>query len=53
MEEKKENKLPFNDENIEKQFKSAVEHGKKALKKGEKLQIPKFLSEKEQKDVKK
>ena len=46
MEEKKENKIVFNDENYEEQFKKAIERGRKALKKNKTVVPPIFLLKK-------
>ena len=46
MVEKKENKIVFNDENYEEQFKKAIERGRKALKKNKDIVPPNFLLKK-------
>ena len=50
MEEKKENKIVFNDENYEEQFKKAIERGKKALEKDKNINPPDFLLPKSKND---
>lgn len=46
MAEKKENKIVFNDENYEEQFKKAIERGRRALKKNKDIVPPNFLLKK-------